>query len=48
MKQKNSVVDSLKVKNVLELSEDDMLKIEKIRDFMQEQLNGLDDEIKEL
>lgn len=36
-KSKGGIVDSLEVKNVLELSKDDMAKIQQIRDFMQEQ-----------
>lgn len=36
-KSKGGIVDSLEVKNVLELSKDDMVKIQQIRDFMQEQ-----------
>ena len=38
---KEGVVDSLKVKNVLELSSEDMEKVQSIRDFMKEQQDGL-------
>lgn len=46
--QKGSVVQSLKVKNVLELSPQDMQKIEQIREFMKEQAESLNQEIDEV
>jgi len=42
------LVDSLKVKNVLELSQAEQTKINEIRDFMQEQADGLKKEIDEI
>ena len=47
-KQKGGIVDTIKVKNVLELSEEDKEKIAQIRDFMKEQADGLQNEIDEL
>ena len=47
-KQKGGLVDTIKVNNVLELSEDDQEKISQIRDFMKEQADGLQSEIDEL
>jgi hypothetical protein len=46
--QKGDVVHSLKVGNVLELSPQDMQKIEQIRVFMNEQADGLTAEIEEI
>lgn len=46
--QKGGIVNSLKLKNVLELSPQDMEKIDQIRDFMKEQAEGLQSEIDEV
>lgn len=46
--KKGNVVDSIKINNVLELSDEDVQKIKQIREFMKEQLQGMQDEIEEL
>ena len=46
--EKGGVIDSLKTKSVLDLGQDDMKKIEQIRDFMNEQAEGLQAEIEEI
>jgi len=46
--EKGEIVDSLKVQNVLEMGEVEMDKIQRIRDFMLEQADGLQKEIDDL
>ena len=46
--EKGGIIDSLQTKSVLDLSQEDMEKIEQIRDFMKEQADGLQAEIEEI
>jgi hypothetical protein len=46
--EKGGIIESLKTKSVLDLSQEDMEKIEQIRDFMKEQAEGLQQEIEEV
>lgn len=46
--EKGGIIDSFKTKSVLDLSQEDMAKIEQIRDFMKEQAEGLQAEIEDI
>lgn len=46
--QKTGIVETLKVKNVLELTSDDREQLTKIRQFMQEQVDELTLEVAQI